>query len=188
MKINDLVQNNKLIVFGYPAFKGLEALSNPDGNEVVLSALPAGVVLDAGYSEFFAPVQTRNVSYGSAEEILDDNLPVVKYHAHYQALDDIKRDGEIIVSRHKAAVDMLRAKFPHLKEAPVITGNVTLDEVRGKVVYGTLPTGIAAEAAAMVSVTIPGYDFKTMSDLSSDELLARGLEMVIKEPAVISVI
>jgi hypothetical protein len=52
----------------------------------------------------------------------------------------------VIISRHPAAIDFIRANDARFLAAPVITGNATPDDVRGKVVAGNIPLSLAALA------------------------------------------
>lgn len=62
----------------------------------------------------------------------------------------------IIISRHPAAIDFIRANDARFLTAPVITGNATPDDVRGKVVAGNIPLSLAALADEVVAVEFSG--------------------------------
>jgi len=62
----------------------------------------------------------------------------------------------IIISRHPAAIDFIRANDARFLTAPVITGNATPDDVRGKVVAGNIPLSLAALAEEVVAVEFTG--------------------------------
>lgn len=62
----------------------------------------------------------------------------------------------VIVSRHPAAIEFIRANDARFLAAPVITGNATPDDVRGKVVAGNLPLSLASVANEVVSVEFTG--------------------------------
>jgi len=59
----------------------------------------------------------------------------------------------LIVTRHPALVEYLRELAPSLHEAEVRT-HVTEDDVRGRVVFGTLPLHLAALAEKVVVVPL----------------------------------
>jgi len=61
----------------------------------------------------------------------------------------------IIVSRHPAAIEWLRATHPEFAEAPVLA-SATADDVRGKHVVGNLPLSLAAEAAMVSAFEFTG--------------------------------
>lgn len=62
----------------------------------------------------------------------------------------------VIISRHPAAVEFIRANDARFMAAPVITGNATPDNVRGKVVAGNIPLSLAALADEVVAVEFDG--------------------------------
>lgn len=62
----------------------------------------------------------------------------------------------VIISRHPAAVEFIRANDARFLAAPVITGNATPDDVRGKVVAGNIPLSLAALADEVVAVEFSG--------------------------------
>lgn len=62
----------------------------------------------------------------------------------------------VIISRHPAAVEFIRANDARFLAAPVITGNATPDDVRGKVVAGNIPLSLAALADEVVAVEFDG--------------------------------
>lgn len=61
----------------------------------------------------------------------------------------------IIVSRHPAAIEFIRAHAPEFVSAPVVE-QATPEDVRGKVVAGNLPLHLAALAAEVVAVEFGG--------------------------------
>ncbi len=62
----------------------------------------------------------------------------------------------IIISRHPAAIEFIRANDVRFLTAPVITGNATPDDVRGKVVAGNIPLSLASMADEVVAVEFDG--------------------------------
>ncbi len=56
-----------------------------------------------------------------------------------------KKEMNIIVSRHPAAVEFIRRERPETAEAPVVA-QATESDVKGKVVFGNLPLHLAAAA------------------------------------------
>jgi len=62
----------------------------------------------------------------------------------------------VIISRHAAAVEFIRANDSRFVEAPVITGNATPDDVRGRIVAGNIPLNLAALADEVVAVEFDG--------------------------------
>jgi len=62
----------------------------------------------------------------------------------------------VIISRHPAAIEFIRATDARFAEAPVITGNATPDDVRGHIVAGNIPLNLAALAEEVVAVEFSG--------------------------------
>ena len=69
----------------------------------------------------------------------------------------------VIVSRHQAAVEFIRgeirlhfAAWVDADDVPVFSGNVTVADVKGKVVFGNLPLSLAAEARMVFAVEFSG--------------------------------
>ena len=58
----------------------------------------------------------------------------------------------LIVSRHPGTVEWLRDTYPLLETVPVLTGDVTDDDVKSKTVIGNLPLHLAASAATVYAV------------------------------------
>ena len=61
----------------------------------------------------------------------------------------------VIVSRHPAAIDFIRAEAPEFADAPVLA-SATADDVRDAIVAGNLPLHLAAVAAEVVAVEFAG--------------------------------
>jgi hypothetical protein len=61
----------------------------------------------------------------------------------------------VIVSRHSAAVEFIRAEAPEFADATVLV-SATPDDVRGRVVAGNLPLHLASLAKAVVAVEFEG--------------------------------
>lgn len=61
----------------------------------------------------------------------------------------------VIVTRHAATVEWLRAEVPELADAPVLA-SATADDVRGRIVYGNVPLFLAEEAAEVRVVEFTG--------------------------------
>ena len=66
------------------------------------------------------------------------------------------RAGHVIVSRHEAAIEFIRANAPEFRFARVVTGNATPADVRGKIVAGNLPLHLAALCHTVVAVEFDG--------------------------------
>ena len=62
----------------------------------------------------------------------------------------------VIISRHPAAIEFIRAHDARFLAAPVITGNATPSDVRCRVVAGNIPLSLAAIAEEVVAVEFSG--------------------------------
>lgn len=64
----------------------------------------------------------------------------------------------IIVARHAGLLEWLR--LHGVKADRVVTGNATVEDVRGNDVYGILPLWLAAEANSVTEVSMPDLPFE----------------------------
>lgn len=71
-------------------------------------------------------------------------------------LEEGTMNDVIIVSRHQGAVEWVRATAPQFGTAPVITGNATESDVKGKVVVGNVPLHLACLAREVVAIEFTG--------------------------------
>jgi len=169
MKLNEIIRTCNVTVFGFPAFKGLEIIGNKAGNQVVISTLPAAVMLHIyGIDEYFAPIIPRGTIFRSASEIIEADLDV-NHVSVFPApgLDTYSPDELLIVTQHKATIDILSAMHP---DAPVIMTSVFADDVRGKVVVGVLPPHLIQFCKAFSAATIKDYNVAVDGDISADDL------------------
>lgn len=63
--------------------------------------------------------------------------------------------GEIIVSRHAATIEWLRAEYPHLAAAPVLA-SATPADVAGRHVWGNVPLHLAAVSRTVYAIEFRG--------------------------------
>lgn len=167
-KLNTLVSNNSITVYGFEAFKGLESVSNQNGTPIIVSSLSPAIMLDMGICEFYAPVLPRGTVFNNVQEVLDAdltaNLVQVKKVSDITAEDDV-----IIVSRHAGTINLLKEQYPH----SVVLDSITPDVITDKDVVGTLPAHLVQYARRYKAVTIKDFDYKIDGDLSGTELLER---------------
>ena len=69
---------------------------------------------------------------------------------------NIPRVERVIVSRHPAAVEFIRAEAPAFADAPVISGEATAEDVSYKVVAGNIPLHLADLALRVIVVEFAG--------------------------------
>ncbi len=69
--------------------------------------------------------------------------------------DEEKMENILIVSRHPAAIEFIRAQRPELANAPVLA-QATTEDVRGKHVIGNLPLALCALAESVEVVEFAG--------------------------------
>jgi len=169
MKLNEITRTCNITVFGFPAFKELEDMGNKTGNQAVISTLPAAVMLhiyDIG--EYFAPIIPRGTIFRSTSEIIEADLDV-NHVSVFPApgLDTYGPDELLIVTQHKATIDVLSGMHPG---APVITASVSADDIRDKVVVGVLPPHLIQFCKAFSVATIKDYNVAVDGDISADDL------------------
>jgi hypothetical protein len=82
----------------------------------------------------------------------------------------------VIVSRHQAAIDFIRANDARFADAPVITGNATPEDVMGKVVAGNLPLSLARFAEEVVAVEFDGAPPRG-AEYSAADMIAAGARL-----------
>lgn len=170
MKLNDLVYNYNVVVFGFPAFKGLEKFSPADKEIKNISTLSPADMLEKGITEYYYPIIPRGARFDAPEQILEADLECIVLSAVIlpEELQPNRNDDVIIVSRHEATIEILKEKFPSYSK--VITGNANIEDVAGKSVVGTLPGTLATYCDRYVAVTIKGYNAVTDGDISAELL------------------
>lgn len=129
--------------------------------------------------EFIAPILPRNLRLNTAEEVFEEDLD-------YQVVQIQKIKEEIlpdtIVSRHAGTVEYLQSRYG--QDLPVLSGNLEPEEVKGKIVIGTLPPHLAAEAEGYIPVRIKDFDYSRDGDLQGDQLQER---LVVDSPIKVTV-
>jgi putative CRISPR-associated protein (TIGR02620 family) len=81
----------------------------------------------------------------------------------------------VIVTRHAGAVEWLRRHHPELAEAPVVA-SATTEVVRGKIVVGNVPLGLAAEAAEVWAIEFDGAPPRG-AEFSASDMEAAGARL-----------
>ncbi len=169
-KLNDLAATNQLIAMAgvFPAIKDFaEKFSAKEGPTIVVGTL--GAALQGGeMGEFYSPVFPRGLQLSTAEGVHEANLDAQRVQIE-TVVGDVVPD--LIVSRHPATITLLAERWPG---AVVLDGNVGVEEVRGKVVAGTLPPFLAAEADVIVPVQVTGYDAAREGDVDDAERIVVG--------------
>ena len=90
-------------------------------------------------------------------------------------LDYILKTPTVIISRHVGAVDWLRKRGV---KGEVVT-HATIDDVKGKDVYGVLPFHLAHYARRMFAVSIPDLpEDRRGDDLTIEEMEEYGARLV----------
>lgn len=166
IKFNDLAATHTLVPAPGTFAAVAQFCANTVGNgpEVVVATLAAA--LGQGISEFYSPVLPRGLRLNAAEEVAAADLDV-----QYVQIQTVEvGDPDLIVSGHTGTREVLQQRFPG---AVVLEGNVTLEDIGGKVVAGTLPPHLVAEAAGYVPATIANFDYSKDGDLAGDELRER---------------
>lgn len=63
--------------------------------------------------------------------------------------------GAVIVSRHPAAVEFIKSTANIPEDTPVLP-SVSIDDVKGKIVFGNLPFHLACHASVVYAVEFTG--------------------------------
>ncbi len=108
-------------------------------------------------------------SYAEAVDLLSQAL--LEYDSKMGSRKRNPAPECVIVTRHPASVGFIRQVMPFMREAPVLSGNVGEDDVRGKIVAGNLPLWLACLTLEYWAVEFSGapprgaeYDAKEMLD------------------------
>lgn len=167
-KLNDIIATNNVTAYGFPAIKGLEDRSNPDGDPAIVSTLSAAVMADMGICTYYAPVMPRNSKYATTDDVIKADLPVDLVHV--EIVKDIPADAPVIIaSRHPGTVELLQGMYPN----HTVLASVTPEDMADKDVVGSLPPNLIQYAARFQAVAIKDFDYNKDGDLSGDELAQR---------------
>ena len=84
----------------------------------------------------------------------------------------------VIVTRHKGLVSWLQRELDFDISDVKVVEHATLTDVRGAIVYGVLPLNLAAEAAEVWAVSMPGLrPDQRGQDLTPDEMNEAGAHL-----------
>lgn len=174
MKLNDLLKENKIVAFGFPAVRDLVRYDNKESaNTIIISTLAPSLLVGHGVNEYYGLDLPRDKTFNTGLDIIKANVDVYKYRL--TALEiypwEMKKNF-IIASRHMGTVGILKKKFPFLENAPVLE-RVESSDIKGKHVYGTLPYHLITECDLYTAVTIKGFDIAKDGDLMGKELKER---------------
>lgn len=139
----------------------------------------AGALASGFTGAFIAPVLPRDLRLNTSEEVFNADLD-------YQIVEIEKIENEVmpeaIASRHTGTIEYLQSQYG--QDLPVLSGNLSEEEVKGKFVVGTLPPHLAGEADGYIPVRIRDFDYSKDGDLTGDELQKR---LVIDSPVKVTV-
>ena len=137
--------------------------------------------LNSGFTgAFIAPVKPRDLRLNTSEEVFEADLDYQT--VKIEKIEDEEVVPEAIVSRHAGTVAYLQSQYG--QDLPVLSGNLTKEEVKDKTIIGTLPPHLAAEAKGYIPVRISSFDYSKDGDLSGEELRER---LVIDSPVKVTV-
>lgn len=181
IKLKSVLELFKVEATGFPAVQGLEGYSQEEGSKVVVSTLPASVLVEQGITEYLAPRFERGQVFQTTEDMIaaDIELGAYKIIADFEPkkLRQLTlKKNTVIVSRHEGTVAILKDMY---RNAEVFNGNVSSKDIEGKHVIGTLPPFLIASAGIYTPVTIKDFDYNVDGDLSGDELDER---LIIGDP------
>lgn len=174
MKLNDLLKENKIMAFGFPAVRDLVKFDNKESdNTVIVSTLSPTILANYGVNEYYGLELPKGKSFKTGLDIIKADINVLKYRLTILEIypSEMKNDF-VIASRHEGTVEILKNEFPYLKNAPVFE-RVKVDHIKGKHVYGTLPIHLISECVLYTSVNIKGFDNVKDGDLMGEELKER---------------
>ena len=168
MKLNELIKTNNARVYGFDAFKGLEALSMKEGASIVISTLSPAIMNSMGIATYYAPVLSRGTVFNTTSDVYNADLDVQLINIFsYPSWDDVNTDKIIIVSRHKATIEILHNMYPN---APVFSDSVSKHDIDRAHVIGTLPPMLIQHCQSYRAVTIKDFDHSKDGCLSGQEL------------------
>ena len=177
-KLNDLLSVKKFQVLPgtFPAVSAYAETA--EGAEEAFFGTLAGALASNFEGEFVSPILPRGLRLNTSNEVFEADLDynIVKI----EKLNS-ETSPELIVSGHDGTVEVLQSRYP---DAEVVSGNITPEEVKGKVIVGTLPPHLAAEAKGYIPVRIENFDYSRDGDLAGDELLSR---LVVDSPVKVTV-
>lgn len=168
IKLNDLAAANVLVATP-GTFAAIAAYcveyGQAEGPETVIATLAAA--MSGGIKEFHSPVLPRGLRLNTATEVFEADLDAQRVR-----IESVPDAGtpDIIVSGHAGTREVLIERFPSSR---VVEGNVSPDDIAGKVVAGTLPPHLVAETAAYIAAQITGFDYSKDGDLKGEELRER---------------
>jgi putative CRISPR-associated protein (TIGR02620 family) len=85
-------------------------------------------------------------------------------------------NNTVIISRHAGLLSWLAREGV---TGPTVTGNATVEDVRGKHVFGILPLWLAAEAESVTEVSMPSLPLEMRGkEYSAEDMDRFGAHMV----------
>jgi len=159
VKLNYLVRRNWLVPIEgtFPALRDYAVRYYTHGPMLWLGTLSAALQAKT-IGAFFTPILPRGLRLTTAQDVWDADLD-----AGCLRVDLVEYEApNLIVSRHPATIKMLRERWP---SATVLDGDVSVDQVKGKVVAGTLPPQLVTELASYRPVWVDKYDASTDGDI-----------------------
>lgn len=181
-KLNEVLNTCKVTAFGFPAIQQLAEMSNQDGPEVVISTLPAAVMMERGIWIYYAPMMPRDSKFSVGQDIVAADLGLQEVTMMpYPSWDHVDQDRIVIVTRHAATAAAVKSLYP---DAPVLDGDVTADDIEGCHIIGGLPPHLAAKCCSFRAASIRDYDYVTDGDLSGDALRDR---LFVTDPVTVAV-
>ena len=173
-KLNSLLAEKsfKVLPGTFPAVVAYAATAT--GTEGTFFGTLAGALTSGFEGEFISPILPRGLRLNTSEEVFNADLG---YNVvEVKKLNSEEISPELIVSGHTGTAEILQSRYP---DAEIASGNVTPEEVKGKVIVGTLPPHLAAECAGYIPVRISGFHYSKDGDLTGEELLSR---LIVDDP------
>lgn len=110
MKLNDLLKENKVVVFGFDAVKELVRYDNKDSdNTVIISTISPSLLVRHGVNEYYGLELSRDTVYKTGLDIIKADLNVWKYHLIALEIYPLEKKKDfVIASRHKGTIEILK--------------------------------------------------------------------------------
>lgn len=167
-KLNDIINTYNVTAYEFPAFKGLERLSNQDGYSATVSTLSAAVMADMGIDTYYSPVIPRGTVFNTVDEVIAAGLDVNEVCVAH--VDNVPANAPVIIaSRHPGTVAMLQEMYPN----NTVFASVAPEDIWNKDVVGTLPPHLIQYANSFRAVAIKDFDYTKDGHLEGEELRRR---------------
>lgn len=165
MKLNRIINNYNLTVYGSRAFVGLSEKSNKEAEYVVLSTLPPSEMYEKGIPVFYAPVVPCDREFSEPDEIIDADLDCCLIKVSPKC--EFEPDDEIVIaSSHPSIIAWVEELY---SDARPLGDNVNYCSVWAESSIGELPLHLMAKTYSFGRVsTADNGDFQISRPIHID--------------------